>query len=508
MTIHTVPRLPSINSIRVRLLLVYVGILVVGFAVLTLVTGQQISSAARVDYENRLKNEIRLIAQGIRASITDTTVSDGAFDTLIAGYEAEIGGDLTVVLPEDVDRRGPPPVQQGNAPPAQQGTGQRNGPPPNSRFDGAPEIESALRGDVIVIQRHDSSGHDALFTAAQVMEGQQGQRAPVIVQLSVPSSNLQRLVLERWVSLWLLVGLIALLALIAATLLARSIIRPLDALRESAVQLAKGDFSHRVAYNQKDEIGEVARAFNEMAHQVESMLDEQRAFASNTSHELRTPLTNIRLRSEALRYDDSLDEAMGERYITEIDDEANRMSGLIEDLTLLSRFDAGRAELGENQIDMAQFAASLKQRFSPQLTAKNIRIELATQPDVQPVLASLNHLTVVFRNLIDNAIKYMPDGADGGQITWTTSAGIDGVCSVIQDTGRGIEAEQLPHLFERFYRADKARSRDIPGSGLGLAIVKSIVDAYGGTVSIASEGRGKGTTVTVFWPYRPVVVRA
>ncbi|MBC7809885.1 MAG: HAMP domain-containing histidine kinase [Burkholderiales bacterium] len=496
MTIHTVPRLPSINSIRVRLLLVYVGILVVGFAVLALVTGQQISSAARVDYENRLKNEIRLIAQGIRASITDATVSDGTFDTLIAGYEAEIGGDLTVVLPEDLDRRGPP---------GQQGTGPRNGPPPNSRFDGAPEIESALRGDVIVIQRRDSSGHDALFTAAPVIEGQQGPRAPVIVQLSVPSSNLQRLVLERWVSLWLLVGLIALLALIAATLLARSIIRPLDALRESAVQLAKGDFSHRVAYNQKDEIGEVARAFNEMAHQVESMLDEQRAFASNTSHELRTPLTNIRLRSEALRYDDSLDEAMGERYITEIDDEANRMSGLIEDLTLLSRFDAGRAELGENQIDMAQFAASLKQRFWPQLTAKNIRFELATQPDVQPVLASLNHLTVVFRNLIDNAIKYMP-GADGGQITWMTSAGVDGVCSVIQDTGRGIEAEQLPHLFERFYRADKARSRDIPGSGLGLAIVKSIVDAYGGTVSIASAGSGKGTTVTVFWPYRPVAL--
>ncbi|HEX2621817.1 MAG TPA: ATP-binding protein, partial [Phototrophicaceae bacterium] len=120
--------------------------------------------------------------------------------------------------------------------------------------------------------------------------------------------------------------------------------------------------------------------------------------------------------------------------------------------------------------------------------------------DLPPVLASLNHLTVVFRNLLDNAIKYTPEG---GQITWSINADRDGIRHVIQDTGRGIEPDQLPHLFERFYRADKARSRDIPGTGLGLAIVKSIVDAYGGTISIESAGIGKGSSVTVCLPLSP-----
>ena len=183
-------------------------------------------------------------------------------------------------------------------------------------------------------------------------------------------------------------------------------------------------------------------------------------------------------------------------FIAETDDEAQRMGALIEDLTVLARFDAGRAELGSESIDFALLASSLQRRIQPQADAKRIRLEVNVPSGLPPVRASLNHLTVVFRNLLDNAIKYTPDG---GSITWTARAENDCICSVIRDTGGGVEPEQIPLLFERFYRVDKARSRDIPGSGLGLAIVKSIIEAYGGTIRIDSAGKDQGMAVTVWW---------
>jgi histidine kinase len=321
------------------------------------------------------------------------------------------------------------------------------------------------------------------------------------VQLGVPVDNLHDLIFQRWAALWGIFAVVTGLAVTATLLISRTIIQPLSALRESALRLSQGDFSHRVAYTGSDEIAEVARAFNDMAHQVESLLEEQRAFASNTSHELRTPLTTIRLRSEALRYDDKLDEESARQYIREIDDEVSRLGSLIEDLTLLSRFDAGRAELGNNQIDLGRFAFGLQQQTLDQASARNIQLELDTPAEMPPVCAGLNHLTVVFRNLLDNAIKYTPDG---GQVSWRLWTDDTGIYSALQDNGTGIAPEHLPHLFERFFRVDKARSRDVPGTGLGLALVKSILDAYGGTISIKSDGIGRGTCVTVHWPYHPV----
>ncbi|HEX2622334.1 MAG TPA: HAMP domain-containing protein, partial [Phototrophicaceae bacterium] len=320
--------------IRTRLLIINVGILFVGFAALTLVAGQQISSAARADFEQRLQNEIQLIAHGIAPYVQADTVDadQAALDEIMASYEQQLGGKLTLLSLED-------------------------GGPGRTSYRDMPEVETALRGEVVVVSRPDADGQDALCTASSVntrpvnynpaydpgmgnngaWNGSQSSTPPdtesphqepppmVIVQLTIPAEQLQALVWQRWASLLLVFSLVAVLALAAAIVLSRSIIRPLYALRESAVQLAKGDFSHRVAYDHPDEIGEVAQAFNEMAHQVQSMLEEQRAFASNTSHELRTPLTTIRLRSEALRYDTGMDQDISRRYIDEIDDEVNRM---------------------------------------------------------------------------------------------------------------------------------------------------------------------------------------
>ncbi|MBL8156565.1 MAG: HAMP domain-containing histidine kinase [Anaerolineae bacterium] len=463
-----------LTGIRARLLAAYLGILILGFGALTVVAGGQISSAARQDYEQRLVNEMRLIAQGLTSYLRDATLDSdpAALTELITGYESDVGGVLTL-LPFDSRDRRPMPMMLDY-----------------------PEIETALRGSIAVVQRPDNAGQDSLFTAIAIGD----MRGGLIAQLSVPVENLQRLVLERWTVLGLIFALVTAVTFAAALWVSRSIIQPLYALRQSALRLSKGDLSHRVARIGRDEIGDVARAFNDMAGQLQSMLEEQRAFASNTSHELRTPLTTIRLRTEALRYDTSLDADTTQTYIREIDQEVLRLAALIDDLTLLSRFDAGRAELGATEIDLARFASSLQQQVSPQAAARSITLSSSLPPDPLVVSASLTHLTVAFRNLLENAIKYTPVG---GKVDLLVSAGVDGACVIVQDNGRGIAAEHLPHLFERFYRADKARSRDVPGTGLGLALVRSIIEAYGGSITIESAGLGQGTTATVFWPYRP-----
>lgn len=470
------------TSIRTRLLVAYVGIILIGFSGLTVLAGGQITAAVRADYSQRLQYEIRLIAQGTSQSIAAYTrgeLTEAELTTIFKDYETQSGGSLAL-------------YSIGEPPKPSYGEYER---PPVGSFFNMPEMETALRGETVLVERKNDGGVDSFYTAAAIVLNRQVKG---LIQLSVPTQNIQGLVLQRWAILGLGFVLVTTVALLAALWLSRSIIQPLFALRESAVRLSQGDFSHRVATTWKDEIGEVAQAFNEMARQVQSMLEEQRAFASNTSHELRTPLTAIRLRTEALRNDPTLDEATARRYIQEIDDEVAGLGNLVQDLTLLSRFDAGRAELGHDQIDFVRLATSLCQQLSPQAAEK--RIELSLLPPHQPVLvnASLTHLTVVFRNLLDNAIKYTPDG---GKISWNIQPCDTGVCHTIRDTGSGIDAQHLPHIFERFYRADKARSRDIPGTGLGLALVKSVVEAYGGRITVESEGAGKGTTVRVFWPY-------
>ncbi|MFN8530916.1 MAG: ATP-binding protein [Anaerolineae bacterium] len=488
--------------IRTRLLIVYTGILIIGFAAVAVIAGEQISSAAQVDYSTRLQNEVRLIAQGIAHTVyeytTAHTLDDDALNAAFSQYASQINGTLRLYalgMPQN------PFSSNGGSASNQTPSGDGNNNPPQRDGDdaihGVLELEAAVRGQAIVVQRRTDDGEERFYTAAPVMYDDQFLG---LIQLSVPTQGLQALIAERWAELGLIFAGVAAASVAAGVWLARSIIQPLEKLRESALHLSKGNFSHRIAYAGTDEIGEVSHAFNEMAQQVESMLEEQRAFASNTSHELRTPLTTIRLRTEALRDDPTLEPDTARQYIEEIDSEVVRLSNLIQDLTLLSRFDAGRAELGQDQVDLPRFAASMQHQMQRQAAEKQITLSIQVPDQPIPIAASLTHLTVVFRNLIDNAIKYTPAG---GSVIWEMSSAEGWVTNVIRDNGRGIDAAHLPRVFERFYRVDKARSRDIPGTGLGLSLVESIVRAYGGRISITSEGVDRGTSVTVMLPKKP-----
>lgn len=480
-----------VRSIRTRLFIAYLSIILTGFAALTLIAGQQISSSARADYEKYLVNTARLISQGVRPFVTDADTTGDISEELaqiIDEYEADTNIEITFFRPSE-NFNSETQDFQGIIPPNR---------------DGIQGVE--LDGELYLYTAHpifedNRRGRSEQGTVNHQTDSEpilENETQPAFLLGRVPSANLNAIIIQRWGALWLIFLLVAVLTLFASAWVAQSIIRPLYNLRDSAVLLSQGDFSHQIKDVTSDEIGEVAQAFNEMAQQVESMLIEQRAFASNTSHELRTPLTTIRLRSEALRYE-SLDENTTRTYIEDIDNEVIRMATLIEDLTLLSRFDAKRAELGQSEIDMTRFAQNLIRTLQRQASEKNIQLSFSVDDTIPSIISSLNHMNIIFRNILENALKYTDDK---GVITWEISSYEAGILSSIQDNGEGIESEHLHHLFERFYRADQAHSRDVPGTGLGLSLVKSILEAYGGWIKIDSDGKNKGTSVQIYLPSR------
>ncbi|NWG18660.1 MAG: HAMP domain-containing histidine kinase [Chloroflexi bacterium] len=471
-------------SIRTRLLLVNLGLLAMAFTGISWFAGAQITAGLRVDFEGRLMSEIRLIAQGVApaaAAFARDESDDAALAAAFAPYEAQMGGTLRLYF-------------TGRSLEQYAGLNTACNPLPHPE---PPEIEAAIAGQPIVSQRIAEDGVVHLFTAASVLDdgGVIG-----LLQLSVPTSALQALTAQRW---GVLVGGMVALTLVAALVvawLARQLLRSLRQLQESAARFAQGDLKHRIVSPTNDEIGAVAHAFNTMAERIQSMLEAQHTFASNTSHEFRTPLTTIQLRTEALKRSPVImQDTAARKYLDEIDAEIARLAGMVQGLTLLARLDADRLELGRDEVDIVRFASALRQQMFAQAQEKGVILQLDTPSEPVHIQVNLAHLTLVFRNLLDNAIKYT---SGGGTVRWSLVCEGDTIVHTIADTGIGIAPEHLPHVFDRFYRADRARLRDVPGSGLGLSIAASILHVYGGSIEVQSPGINQGTTVMVRWRFQ------
>ncbi|MDS1030240.1 ATP-binding protein [Bacillota bacterium LX-D] len=230
----------------------------------------------------------------------------------------------------------------------------------------------------------------------------------------------------------------------------------------------------------------------------ERKLEEmRREFVANVSHELRTPISLIRGYSEAII--DGVAESPDQRnsFLKIILEEANRLKWLVEDLLELSRLQSGAILLEKEWIDLVQVFAQLKARFQTSFNQNGIDFQVEIGPDAASLLADRFRLEQVLINLVNNAIRY----AAGGKIEVKTRKVRDGVELSISDTGQGISEEDLPFIFERFYRADKSRNRESGGTGIGLSIVKNIIDAHQGKISVTSK-EGKGTIFTIVFPSR------
>lgn len=288
-------------------------------------------------------------------------------------------------------------------------------------------------------------------------------------------------------------GVLALGVAMAFTfVLSRRMSAPIQALTSAASRLGQGDFSQRVNVQTKDEVGELGRTFNSMADDLTRAEQLRRNMVADAAHELRTPLSNIRGYLEAIR--DGLMQP-DDSTLDSVYEEALLLSKLVEDLQELSLADAGQLQMVRQPEDMAVSIKSAVSATQPQADAKGVSLTVDL-PEVLPHCNMDYHrIGQVLRNLLDNALAHTPEG---GSITISARESGNQVEVAVSDTGEGIPREDLPNIFERFYRVDKSRARATGGSGLGLTIAKRLVEAHGGRIEVQSElGKGSRFSFTV-----------
>ena len=284
------------------------------------------------------------------------------------------------------------------------------------------------------------------------------------------------------------------LALLVGGFLARQIIRPLRRLTHAARRIAEGHFDERIAVNGDDEVAQLAQAFNQMAESLERTEQARRQLVADVAHELRTPLTVIGGTVQAMR-DGIL--SSDEQNLAAIHEEVVALTHLVSDLRDLSLGDVGQLPLRRGPIDLTRTLESVGTAFATQASARGLTLTIDV-PSRLPILdADEARIRQCVGNLMTNALRHTPSG---GQVKLSARHDAQAVEIQVVDSGEGIATDHLPHLFERFYRADPSRARRSGGTGLGLAIVQQIVQAHGGEVFADSAGPGQGATFTIRIP--------
>lgn len=280
----------------------------------------------------------------------------------------------------------------------------------------------------------------------------------------------------------------------------RQIVAPIQRMMTATRRIADGQFSERVeipgavAEESADELDQLALSFNQMAQRLERVEEMRRQLIGDVAHELRTPLTTIQGTMEGIL--DGVIDHNDEAY-RKVHGEAVRLQRLVRDLEKLSRVEGGQITYNPRPVKPIQIAAKVASLLEIQFHEKGVDLRLEIKDDETRVLVDEHRIGQVMLNLVGNALQYTPSGGWVG-ISGRRSNGFFEFR--IRDTGTGIEAQHLPHVFTRFYRVDKSRSRAGGGSGVGLTIAKSIVEASGGKIRVDSKGRGKGSTFTFTVP--------
>ena len=352
-----------------------------------------------------------------------------------------------------------------------------------------PEVAEALAGSDVVYIRYERNlfickaampivAYNRLIGAVYLLENDRDQAALV--------SDLQKTIF--WISVGLEAAII-LFSLLFSTLFSRRMRKVLLSVRK----LHSGDYSVRMPDRGRDELARLGAAFNELAQRLNQSEEVRKQFVSNASPELKTPLASIKLLSDSILQNE-MDEATTREFVSDIGNEADRLTRLSAKLLELTRLDSTPAE-ERSRVLVAPVAERVLRMLVPLARKQAVRLNLDCTPDCA-ILATEDDLYQILFNLVENGVKYnRPEGTveifgtvDGKRIT---------IC--VEDTGYGIPAEAKPHIFERFYRVDKARSRKAGGAGLGLSIVHDMVLRNGGAISVQDRAGG-GTVFRLDFP--------
>lgn len=355
------------------------------------------------------------------------------------------------------------------------------------------EITQALKGQSVAQPHYYQEAGYVMYVAVPAMN--RGQQVGVVF-LSADINDIYTDLRSFRLKLYVLGAIVTVIAALFSTLLANRITTPIGKLTQVAKKISQGVYGQQVQVAGQDELAVLGRAFNEMSTRVAKEDQFRRDFISQASHELKSPLAGIKAMSEALLADNRATLSLYQEFMVDINAQIDRLTLLANNLLDLSQLEGAKTlELTETDLQYLAWEVVSALRYLAE--SKNIQVNVAGTKVL--VLADRAKIYRALLNLVDNAIKFSLPGA---KVEVKTGEDKNGALIQVADSGPGIPPDDLPYIFDRFYRVDKARSRELGGSGLGLAIVKQIILAHGGTVEVESQ-QGKGTTFTVALPKRP-----
>jgi heavy metal sensor kinase len=351
-----------------------------------------------------------------------------------------------------------------------------------------PELTNGSPSDFAAVSISDDSSRALLGVTRISVNGQ-----TYIVAIAASLSNVRAIQSRLLVTLLLSIPAAILLSLIGGAVLARQAIEPLDRMTGTAQQISAAHLNQRIQLQRPDvELKRLAESFNEMLDRLDQSFKQIRQFTADASHELRTPVSILMGETE-LALNNLLDYEECKAALSSRREELLRMTRIIDDLLALSQFDYGERTLQSKPLDLSDLVIEVCEQQRNQARVKGVELELTKTVPVT-IDGDSSRLRQMLRNILDNAIKYTPSG---GKVTVELDRSNGSKCVLrVADTGIGIPEGSLPQIFDRFYRVDKARTREEGGSGLGLSIVKEIAEAHGGSVGVQSAVAA-GTVVTV-----------
>ena len=326
----------------------------------------------------------------------------------------------------------------------------------------------------------------------------------VAVESEPTSTSTQQERFQTVVDQGLLISAFAALAaaVVVSLFVSRRIVEPLQELSFTSRRLARGYYHERTSIRSDDELADLSQSINQLAEALEQTEQRRLALLADVAHELRTPLSTIEGYMEGL-IDGVI--APEERIFAMIQHEAVRLKWLIEELALLSRAEAGQLRVTPRPLQLATIIGQVAAQFEPQFNVKEVRLAINIPPDLPTIVADPDRLEQIMINLLSNALRYTPTH---GSVTIFAEVHDFFVQIGIHDTGIGISAEHLPHIFERFYRVDKSRARLSGGTGIGLTITRHLVYAQGGEIWVESAGLGRGSAFYVTLPVHDAIAVA
>jgi two-component system sensor histidine kinase BaeS len=367
-------------------------------------------------------------------------------------------------------------------------------PPRGTSLADRPEVRTAIGGRYGGYMRHTPEAPDNRLSMYVALPVTRNGRTVGVVYLSSTLRHITRFLDEARRQRTLAIVAALLLGGIASLFLARAFSRPVRDLESAAQRLAQGDWRARARVYGRDELAQLARSFNAMADRLADLERLRRDYLGDLAHELRTPLTAIRGYAETLLETD--DPAVRRRFLERIAAKTDQMTRLVGSMLDLARLEASRGQVAAAPVSVPELIEDAVETFRLQAQERGVRVAADVAPDLPLVRGDQDRLAQALGNLVANALAATPPG---GEVIIRAQAEAEQVTIEVADTGRGIPAEALPHIFDRFYRVPADDSSPPGGSGLGLAIVKEIAAAHGGTISVQSDP-GRGSSFRLILP--------